>query len=224
MGLQPIALPAKAGVPADADLTAGAAAADGMAALNKTTKMLWVRSGGGWVPVAPDSQQAGLLAPDVPYLTYAAMGPAANRAFFMRVVPRRAYAITKIAFVTTIAANQNDAVDAGIYDAAGNRLSSAGATTGKANAAAGVQQLTLGATVSLDPGTVYYAAFSYGAIGGTVANIAGNNVNGGVHQGFGTALGTIDAFFQNTSHPLPATVAVNTSTITQVPFLWLRET
>jgi hypothetical protein len=161
----------------------------------------------------------GAIAP-MPVLGAAASTQSANQARFGRFIPSRDMTIALIALVVSTAAIANDACDVGIYDAAGNRLVSAGATTGKLNAL-GVQTLAITPT-ALTKNTVYYAGFSYGTAGGAAAALQCANFGGSGHALFGGAIPKLLAGFLSTSHPLPTTIS-GLSVLTNVPIMALRE-
>lgn len=166
---------------------------------------------------------AGVLTPWMAGWTTSTVTPPANRAYFGRFVAPRDMTIALIAFVTTVAATNDDACDVGIYSSSLARIVSAGATTGKMNATAGVQTISITAT-PLTKGTVYYAAFSYGAVGGTAATLwsigpAGAN-NGSII--FGSTVPSLIQGKADTSHPLPNPL-VSGGNISGVPVLALRE-
>lgn len=169
-----------------------------------------------------DNGWKGIVAPSWPTATSTLL-LIANKAYFARFVPSRQMTITLLSFVTTNAATNDDACDVGLYSASFVRLGSAGATSGKLNATAGVQTVNLSTSVTLQPGQIYYAGFSCGAVGGTAATVAvaatsGTNVAGL----FGTASGVIPMTFQLTAHPLPDP-AVQAGAILSVPLLGVRE-
>jgi hypothetical protein len=134
--------------------------------------------------------------------------------------------IVAIKFAVIVAATGNDACDVGIYDAAGTKIVTAGATTGKLNAASNsIQSVTIAST-TLQANTTYYAAFSQGAIVTAVANLVMTNPGGGsggpVGDWPGTTIGTRLAGVVAASHPLP-TGPVTLTTNPQVPVLYLSE-
>jgi hypothetical protein len=145
----------------------------------------------------------------------------------MRFVPKRDMTIVTIAFATSVAAGSNDACDVGILDSSGTKIVSSGATTGKLNATAGVQSIGISST-PLKAGTVYYAAFAYGAIGSTAAQLAsklfGTGAGGGL---FEATPGTIDNTCQNLAKDVSGLVVTTTLTscflTSNVPVLALRE-
>ncbi len=111
----------------------------------------------------------------------------------VRFIPRRDMTIVKLGFVTTIAATNNDTVDVGLFDSTGAKIVTSGATSGKANATAGAQTVSISST-QLTAGTVYYAALQYGAVGGTAATF--QTISGGAAgtpQMFGVTAGVLEA-------------------------------
>lgn len=130
--------------------------------------------------------QTGLLAPQVDNTGQAALLLVAKRAYAARFVPSRDMTITKIAYVVSVAATNNDSVDVGIYNAAlTTRLVSSGETAGQLNGL-GVRTITVTST-PLTAGTVYYAALVCGAVGGTAASVAGTSF---IAAGFGNIFGS----------------------------------
>lgn len=168
-----------------------------------------------------DNGQAGLLAP-----TSGAVGPTAvtlvaNQAFVVRFVPSRDMTITKIGFVVSTAASIDDPVDVGIFDATLARLVSLGATLGLLNSL-GVKAPAIAATL-LRAGTVYYAALSCGAIGGTAAQVLGAQFSiANFASIFGASPPQVECALKGASHPLPASIVTPGATGT-APFLALRE-
>lgn len=155
--------------------------------------------------IAAQNGQVAAIAPSANAFTWGTL-TATNGMRSVRFVPARSMRVTKIRFMTTVAASLDDAVDVGIYNAAGTRLGSSGATTGKANAVAGTQDVTLTAPVDLVAGTVYYLGFAYGVVGGTAATIVtASFVNNAATQLFGAALGTAEATFTS-SGTCPPTI------------------
>lgn len=127
-----------------------------------------------------------------------------------RFVPRRTLTVVKIGFVTTVAATNDDAVDVGIFDATGARLVSSGATTGKANASAGPQTISITST-TLTAGTVYYVGFAYGTVGGTAATVQTLSLGAAATaQMFGTTAGTVEVV-SAAGATLPATMTTTAS-------------
>jgi hypothetical protein len=152
-----------------------------------------------------DDGLPGLLIPTSRLFSGTGITPPANRAYVARFVPSRAMSITLAALAVNVAATANDACDIGVYDANGNRLVSTGSTTGLLNVAA---LNTVALAIALAARAVYYAAFAYGAIGGTAATIIG--VTWGafhIERAFGTAPPLVLAMFKDTAFPLPATLA-----------------
>lgn len=168
-----------------------------------------------------DNGQPGIIAPSTIGWSPAAVGLVANQAFLVRFVPSRKMVASLVAFGVSTAAGADDAIDAGIYDAALNRLVSAGATTGKVNAT-GVKTVNLTPT-ALTPGSVYYAALSCGTLGGTAASLrAANFADSTVAQLYGAAVPFMEACFKGTSHPLPTSI-VTPAVTTLVPVIAVRE-
>lgn len=122
-----------------------------------------------------------------------------------RFVPRRTIVVTKIGFSVTNAATNNDSIDVGLYDAAGNRLVSSGATAGKVNGATGKQTIDITAT-TLSPGVVYYAGLAYGTVGGTAATISAvSPTAAGINLMWGSGAGVQEISASNSGATLPAT-------------------
>lgn len=117
--------------------------------------------------------------------------------------------ITKMTFFVATAATADDPCDVGIYDSASplNRLGSSGSISGLLNST-GLKQVSLAAGVPLVAGQVYYAAFVYGPVGGTVAQLQVNAGISGITTLFGSASPNIESFFNNASFPLPPTLTV----------------
>lgn len=171
-----------------------------------------------------DLGQAGILAPSVSGGSVATGALTANRALFCRFVPSRAMTITKMAFVVQTAALSNDNCDVGIYAANGaTLLKSSGSTAGKLNAL-GTQTLTLSSSLALTAGTVYYAAFAYGTVGSTAAQLAGpwGASTTSLDSVFGESAPQKIGAFMNTNFPL-ATAAVFSASTPVVPWLAVRE-
>lgn len=115
--------------------------------------------------------QIGMWAiPNAGYNFTVGVTPAASTYRLMRFVPSRTLVVAKIGFVVTTAATANDSVDVGLYDAAGTRLVSSGATAAKVNGSTGKQTIDVTAT-TLQAGVAYYAGLAYGAVGGTAATL-----------------------------------------------------
>lgn len=173
--------------------------ATGLVVFNTDTARNEVYQGTAWVPFAYDPAQAqnGMWCSPNSSYTVSTTVASANTARFARFIPRRKLTVVKIGFVTTNPATNDDAVDVGIYDATGAKLVSSGATTGKANATAGAQTVSVASTV-LNPGVVYYAALAYGAVGGTAATIQTLTAGAaGTVQMFGATAGLLDSGTQS---------------------------
>lgn len=172
-----------------------------------------------------DNGQAGIYGHTGPG-ALGTTGPVANRAYMTRFVPSRAITVRSIAFNVGNPASNDDAIDVGIYDSTGTRLVSLGATTGLANSV-GVKIVTIPA-VALSAGTVYYAAFSYGTIGGTAAVVGAvlfSHIGaGGLFCPTSTAeLPTVECDAKDASHPLPAAWGALGRATSQNVLLALRE-
>lgn len=178
------------------------------------------------MPVAPSSSRGlsdteqfttGLM---LPYRGSTNVTAIASRLYFARYLAVASMTVTKIAVVTSSAATNNDNCDAGIYNGAGTSLlGSAGSTAGKMNAAAGVQQLTLTAGVTIAAGTVYIVAFAYGTVGGTAASIVCTSMQGNQAAIMGALPNALQGF-QNTAFPLAAPIT-NGGAISSVPVMAL---
>jgi hypothetical protein len=129
----------------------------------------------------------------------------ANRGFVVRFVPSRAMAITLAAIAVNVAAGVDDPCDVGVYDASGHRLVSSGATSGLLNST-GLKTMTL--AIGLSAMTVYYAAFAFGTVGGSAAQVGGASF-GSLYQeqAFSGAVPNVLAMFKDAAYPLPATLA-----------------
>lgn len=171
-----------------------------------------------------DNGQAGIVVPSSRHWTPTASGwPNASQSRFVRFVPSRAMTITSISFVVTTFATADDAVDVGIYDATLTKIVSSGATTGKVNTSNAVKNIAITST-PLTAGTVYYAAFAYGAFGGTQASImfAGYS-NALLAQGFGASVPQVDCAYKDAAATLPAGPVTPTGIPSTAPVLFLRE-
>lgn len=155
-----------------------------------------------------DYGQAGMLA--APGLGWAlgTRSVAANQLTFVRFVPSRDMTIGTLRIIVTTAAGADDASDAAILDAATMaRLASAGAVTGKLNAT-GFKDYAI-TPLTVRAGTVYYAAHSTGALGGTAAAVmalSAGNVAAGAGA-FGTTNPTAEAGQKSSAHPIANPVA-----------------
>lgn len=151
----------------------------------------------------------------------------ADRAYYVRFVPDRDMTVDEIAFVVTVAAGADDACDVGLYTSALAKIVTAGATTGKLNGT-GRKTIALTAT-ALKAGTVYYAGFSCGTLGGSAASIAPIGLGGA--SGFtgctliGSTAPDVEGFIQtaSTPHPLPNTAVISATSAAALPLLALIE-
>ena len=170
-----------------------------------------------------DNGQTGLIAPTSRVLTTATLALSsgnAGRAWIARIVPSRAMSITKITFITTVAASLADECCVALYSAAYDRLVTSGAVTNKLNASAGVQDITITST-PLTAGTPYYVAFSYGTVTGTAATVAAVAFQSNQSDIFGTTGGLRDAGFAGSHHVLPQTFVP--SAAGTIPLLAVKE-
>lgn len=118
----------------------------------------------------------GVFAPMVPGGSISSVSIITGRLSLARFVPSRTMIAKKIGFGVATPATADDAVEVGIYDAAGNLLCTSGAVTGLLNAPANPRSAAIPAT-QLKPATVYFAAFLCAAAGGTPAFVP--TLNGG---------------------------------------------
>lgn len=160
-----------------------------------------------------------IVAPQYQVGSTATLLSTANRGYFARFVPKADFTATVIAFEVTTIANVDDPVDVGIYSAAGARIVSAGATSGKLITTTGVKTVTITGT-PLYAGTVYYAAFSYGTVGGTAGTLRTTS-SGAAGDLFGATVGTTTQFFMTSAYPLPAT-ATTSGTLSACPIIAVR--
>lgn len=165
--------------------------------------------------------QAGIVAPTSAGWTFSTLTLVASTAYVTRFVPFRDIAAVSMMFNVSTAAGADDACDVGIYDATGNRLVSAGATTGKLNAT-GNKTVTLAA--SLPAGAVYYAAFSSGTQGSTAGALrVANFSTATLTQIYGASFPQVDGGSYATSHPLPATLSTTPTAMSNPPVLVIKE-
>lgn len=153
---------------------------------------------------SPEEFATGLLAPGAATAEAVPLVATASRAYIVRFVAPAALVVTKIAFSLVVAAGSNDNCDVGIFNAAGTTLlGSAGSTAGKLNAGANtIQTLNLLASVALVANTVYYAAFAYGTVGTTAAQVAMTSCY--VSALMGSALPNLIQTYQDAAFPLAA--------------------
>lgn len=148
----------------------------------------------------------GVLAPDETQLSHTTLTLTANQAYLNRFYLVDPLAVVSIAFVITTAAGSNDSCDVGIYDSAGNRLASAGATAGKLNTGSNVVS-SVALSVNLPGNSVYFAALSCGAVGSTAAILLGSNNGSTAYSSLWGATDTnMIAGYKSAAHPLPSTV------------------
>lgn len=155
----------------------------------------------------------GIIAPNHPGLGPSTIALTANRGWLMRFVPPRDMKITTMRFAVTAAAGSDDQFDMGIYDAAGNRLTSTGAISGARLTSIGPKTANISPTVCA-AGTPYFAAWAAGAIGTTAAQLMGLTGVSFAFMGLMTVLnnGVMDArtfgAMRDTIFPLPATTTL----------------
>jgi hypothetical protein len=162
----------------------------------------------------PQGFATGFLVPPSLAAGGTAIVATGSRSYVVRFRSPVTATITKIAVVTTVAATNNDNCDAGIFSSDGvTLLGSAGSTAGKMNATAGVQTLTLsGGGVALTAGTIYYAAFAYGTVGGTAASfIPVSNVSGLFVGIAGVTMPNVMQGIQSSAFPLAAPFSLTAS-------------
>lgn len=169
---------------------ANALGVDGQKYLDTLNGVLYgPKSGGAWptpgITLTGESiSVAGLLRGDrIPQPWLSPLQPttrllnSAGRIYLIRYVPPRARTLTLAAVGVTTAATVNDPLEVGIYSSAAptlTRLATSGTQTAKLNAI-GISTVPLSFTV--DPGTVYYVAFTNATIGGTGATVAAATTN-----------------------------------------------
>jgi hypothetical protein len=147
-------------------------------------------------------------------LTPSALAVVANQGRIIRFEVARDMLVTQLAFAVTVGASVDDAVDVGIYSAAGARLVSSGSTPGKLNGAAGRRTVPITPT-TLRAGQFYYFALAVGAIGGTAASLMGLSPNAlAAGQLFGAAIGLVETDAAGAVFPLPATWTIGAASST----------
>lgn len=156
-----------------------------------------------------DQGHAGILFPTGPGWAYGTpVVGTGSRGWVARGVPSRSMRIAAITFQTTLAATTDDPCAVAIYDStigASAPIVTSGAVTGKLNAVAGVQSVSITPT-TLAAGKVYYAAFSYGAVGGTAATLViGTFISGQTPAFLGSAFPDREHDAKASMHPLSAT-------------------
>lgn len=164
-------------------------------------------SGGSGAP-GVDVGQAGFYIPTLgPFAFQASNFLVANRGYFCRFACPKTLTVSKLSFVVNAAATADDPCDVGIFNQAGTvLLGSSGSASGRLNST-GVKQVNLQAPVSLVAGQVYYAAFAYGPVGGTAAQIITTNAMLNSFTGmFGPGQGTAEGEFASNAFPLVAPI------------------
>jgi hypothetical protein len=183
----------------DPAVEAGVAAGQQAAALGRSQMQA-----ASAVGIGVDSGQAGLY---IPYPIPNNSGLlVASRGYVVRFVAPRSMTVSKIAFMVATAATADDPCDVGIYSGAATRLGSSGSQSGLLNSL-GLKTVTLPTPVNLIAGQTYYAAFAYGAAGGTAATLTVTSVSANFCNAFGALPPYIEQSFNNAAFPLPATFA-----------------
>lgn len=176
---------------------------------------------GGTAP-AWDLALGGVFAPSGVSIPGGTVLATASRSYYARFVPTKTMAITKIKVFTSVAATNNDECDVGIFSSTGAKLVTAGATAGKMNATAGVQSITVTST-TVQAGTVYYAGFAYGTVGGTAATMITDAMTGFIGQVVSTEVPNVLHGFQ-AAFPLPTTtIAISATNVANNPIIFLSE-
>ncbi|YCK83499.1 hypothetical protein M1D89_09850 [Arthrobacter sp. D3-18] len=157
-----------------------------------------------------DNGQAGIAPRGIVKGAGAAL--VANTAYARRVALSRRMTLTSVNFMVATASGTDDPVDAGTYSAAGARLVSSGAVTGKLNSV-GVKSVTIATTI-LEPGTYYIVV----AANSTASLISDSFIG----AAFGTAMPQAEGLTKVTSYPLPSTLTGMTVS-DSAPTVWLRE-
>jgi hypothetical protein len=161
-----------------------------------------------------------IIAPQ-PAIGLAATVALINRRYSARFVPDEDMIAAGIAWEVTSFATNDDPCDVGLFSADGAvLLASSGAVSGKMNTSNGIKYQAFTATIPVTAGIAYYAALSYGAVGGTAATIRMTSSGGVIDDLFGTAVGKKAQGLQTSGHPLaaPLTQAV----VANVPYLAVR--
>ena len=163
----------------------------------------------------------GLFAPNPLYAGTANTILTASTLYVARFIPSRPFNAALIAYVVTSFATADDNVDVGIFNSAGTRLVSSGATAGKLNTSNGVKTVSFTAT-PLAAGVVYYAALACGTVGGTAATLSMHNAATAGSQFFGSSMPNIGQGTYAANPTLPASVSIS-PTGGVVPLLAVRE-
>jgi len=133
---------------------------------------------------------------------------AANQAYYLPFMAPYDTGVATMSFFCGAGTNNHDL---GIYDAAGNRLTSRGAT---ATSAGAINTWTLGTPQAVTAGTLYYAAFGLVSAVPTIASWAAS-----------IRTVTLGIFTQGTAVALPSTATfAQASTATIMPILSLTFT
>lgn len=149
---------------------------------------------------------------------------AAARTLYYRLVPSRPMSIVGASYTTIVAAASNDTIEIGFMSAAGARIVTSGAVAGKLNPAAGVQTVSLTATLLL-PGLVYYFALATTAPGGTASQLCARGQSGAACWDIaGAAIPAVECANENAVTAIPATMGTLSAQVAAYPHIFLRET
>jgi hypothetical protein len=121
-------------------------------------------------------------------------GASAGRMYCCRFVPSRDMKIGSISYWLSVNSGSNDALDVAVLDISGNRLASAGPTTGKTNTGAGGWvSVSLSANYILRQGQFYWICVSFTTpFGGTAPDFKSLNLPNPMGENLGTGTGQRD--------------------------------
>lgn len=159
-----------------------------------------------------DNGQQGMFAPSSPFST-SDTAVVSGRTYVTRFVPSRTMGVQSIGFRLTTVSATDDPCSVGIYNSAGTQVATSGAVNGLLNGSAGMKFASIPLTI-LDPGAVYYAAFS-------AASTAAVRRGTVLADAFGTTLPAVESGFL-TAHPVPSSLSTVTVADAAVLFV-LRE-
>jgi hypothetical protein len=152
--------------------------------------------------------QDGTWAPQIPWGATSAPSLAAGRVFYLRFVLPKAMTIRSVTFGLQVADTVDNPVHCGIYSAAGARLATSGAVSGKMNAAAPDKMKVTIPDTALLANTVYYAAFLVPTVTtGTTSVLFTTPGNAGLLTAFGAVMPTAFVMWENSQTSLPTTAA-----------------
>jgi len=125
---------------------------------------------------------------------------------YTRFVCPRTMQVSQYRFGLSTPATGDDQVDVGVYDAAGNRLTSSGATSGKVNTTPSSIVSVSFAPVTLVQGTIYYMGFGYNTPVGTACTLACTAIPWYEGATFSQAFGNAYSYLPQSASvfPLPA--------------------